>query len=294
MTHAGLSNISCERWGLGCQYTFCRFGKHGVYDGEAGLKVDFEQRCRRVTEIAYRSCDLTMITSAAELEVSEAHEAAFRKQFSPGSGLSRFIAFGVMNGVSERGVAIVAAALASNAIASAGKVLSAACIVLGHSIVDDIVSECCAFAIECDPKGWVKELDSDRRVPLREIQELGADGVLHKELERLAGQLRSKSLPKRAEILFRHAPIVHHPKGSKSDPDYFRFATLKELDELRHDIVHRGGVARVDVSKTANHVDFLHQAAATAVRSLWTACNCEVDQKYFSELISRSPVTPHN
>jgi hypothetical protein len=251
--------------------------------------MEFEQRCRRVTEIACRMFDFATISSACQLEVSQAEEAAFRSHLSPGSGLWPIVTSGAVKGVSsEEDVAKIARTLASQTVVSAAKVLSAACVVFGHSIVDDIFSESCAFAIECDPKGWADELDHDRRIPLHEIRELGADGVLHKELKRLAAQLREKSLPNRADILFRHVPIAQHSQSSKSDPDYFRLSTLKELDELRHDIVHRGGVPRVDVSKTVNHVGFLQEAASTAVRTLCNTYACGIQNKYMEELLSRS------
>lgn len=163
--------------------------------------------------------------------------------------------------------------LASQTVLNAAKVLSAACIVLGHSIVDDIFSESCALAIECDPKGWADELNSEKRITLRGVRELGVEGILQEELKRFATQLREKSLPNRAEILFRHAPIAHHSESSKSSPDYFRLSTLKELDDLRHDIVHRSGASRVDISQTIVRIGFFQEAASTAVRTLCNAYN---------------------
>ena len=119
--------------------------------------MEFDQRCRRITEIAFRVFDFATISSASQLEVSQAEEAAFRRNLSNGSMLRQIIDAGVVKGVSseyEEGVARIARMLASQTVLNAAKVLSAACIVLGHSIVDDIFSESCAFAIECDPKGW--------------------------------------------------------------------------------------------------------------------------------------------
>ena len=232
-----------------------------------------------------------IISSASQLELSHAEETAFRRHLSADSSWLRpIIASGAVKGISsEEDVARFARTLASQTVVNGAKVLSAACIVFGHSIVDDIFSDSCAFAIECDPKGWAEELDPERRIALREIRELGADGVLQKELKRLAVQLREKSLPNRAGILFRHAPIAQHSQSLKSDPDYFRLSTLKKLDELRHDIVHRGGVSRVDVSKTVNYVGFLQEAASTAVRTLCNKYACGIQNEYLEEMLKRSP-----
>src|ERR1700721_245407 len=120
--------------------------------------MEFDERCRRVTEIGFRVFEFATISSASQLEVSQAEEAAFRKNLSSGSMLRQIVQSGAVKGVSsEDGVALIARVLASQTVLNAAKVLSAACIVLGHSIVDDIFSESCAFSIDCDPKGWAEE-----------------------------------------------------------------------------------------------------------------------------------------
>jgi hypothetical protein len=158
---------------------------------KVGREMEFEQRCRRVTEIACRVLDFATISSACQLEVSQAEEAAFRSHLSPGSWLWPIVTSGVVKGVSsEEDVAKIARTLASQTVVSAAKVLSAACVVFGHSIVDDIFSQSCAFAIECDPNvsktvnhvGFLQEAAS---TAVRTLCNTYACGIQNKYMEEL-------------------------------------------------------------------------------------------------------------
>ncbi len=122
----------------------------------------------------------------------------------------------------------------------------------------------------------------DRKVTLGEVRDKGTDTVFEDELRKLIAQLKNKSLPSRADILFRKAPIVHNTKTAASE--YFRLSTLKELDELRHDIVHRGGLSRIDVALTKDRLAFLLEAASTAIRSVAVAYNVGIDKEYMAQL----------
>jgi hypothetical protein len=243
-----------------------------------------EERCRWLTEIAHHVIsDFGTIASAASLKVAAAEEATYRAHLAPGRELRTLIEAGVLKG----DVGNFARVLALQNVVSAEKVLSSGSIVLAHLVADDVFSECCDLAIDCDPAGWVAEIE--KKVTVRELREKGAD-AFEQKLKKLARQLRGKSLPRRADILFRHAPIVQNKKIAKSESDYFCLSTLKELDELRHHIVHHGGMSNLDVALTNDRVGFLREAASTAIRSVAFAYNIVVDNKYLDKLF-RGTVT---
>jgi hypothetical protein len=150
-------------------------------------------------------------------------------------------------------------------------IISAATIVLSHSTADDVFTGACELSIESDPKEWISELNLERTVTLRLLIQRESDGVLKDELESFRSRLGNKSLPGRAEMLFRHVPVQHHKQISKTDPAYFRMSALKEADDLRVSIVHGSGLPRIDRNRSKNMVLFLHEAAFVAIRSVVTA-----------------------
>ena len=106
---------------------------------------------------------------------------------------------------------------------------------------------------------------------MRLVIEKGSDGVLADELESLRAQLDGKSLPGRAEMLFRHVPVQQHRQIPPTDPSYFRMSTLKDADDLRISIVHGSGLPPIDRTRSKNVMLFLHEAAFVAIRSVVTA-----------------------
>ena len=150
-------------------------------------------------------------------------------------------------------------------------VISAATIVLSHSTADDVFTEACELAMELDPKKWISELRLERNIPLRLVIEKGSDGVVADELELFRARLGNKSLPGRAEMLFRHVPVLQNRAIPKSDPAYFRMSALKEADDLRIRIVHGSGLPEIDRTRSMNVMLFLHEASFVAIRSVMNA-----------------------
>lgn len=176
----------------------------------------------------------------------------------------------------------IAETLAEQTAVNGEMVIAAAVVVLSHSTVDDVFAGACDLAIELDPTKWISELNLDRNVPLKVLKEQGADGVFALELERLKKQLPNKSLPRRAELLFRHVSIRHHEKMfTPTDPQYFRLSTLKDADDLRNSIVHGSMLPRIDLEQSKNTMLFLHEAASTALRSLAYSYPLPLDMPVF-------------
>src|SRR5207244_13550884 len=96
----------------------------------------------------------------------------------------------------------------------------------------------------------------------------GTDRVFADELRFFRDGLGGKSIVKRADLLFAHVPIRLHGEIPKEDVAYFRLSRLKEMDELRHNIVHANGMQKVRLKDGTQAALFFHEAAHTALRSL--------------------------
>jgi hypothetical protein len=150
-------------------------------------------------------------------------------------------------------------------------VVSAATIVLSHSTTDDVFTEVCDVAIELDSQGWTSELNPERKISLGSLIRQGSSGVLADELKAYRRKLGAKSLPERAELLFRHVAIRHHAEIPRTDPAYFTMRTLREADELRNNVVHGSGLPNINPVASRKMTLFLHEAAFVAIRSVMFA-----------------------
>ena len=159
-------------------------------------------------------------------------------------------------------------ALALQTTVNAEMVISAAVIVLSHSTTDDVFTAACQIAIDLAPKEWISELNLKRTVSLEVLREKGADRIFTDELRSYRDRIAGKSLPTRADLLFSHVPIILHSGIPREDAAYFRTSKVKEMDELRHDIVHAEALQRVRLKDGTEAALFLHEAAQTALRSL--------------------------
>jgi hypothetical protein len=65
------------------------------------------------------------------------------------------------------------------------------------------------------------------------------------------------------------------------DPEYFRLSVLKEADDLRNSIVHGNALPRIELERSKNTMLFLHEAAATALRSLAYSYPLPLDMTVF-------------
>ena len=172
----------------------------------------------------------------------------------------------------------IAAKISEQSTVNAEMVISAAAIVLAHSTADDVFTAVCKIAILARPAEWISELNLDRKVTLRDLTEKGQGKVFEEQLKALGSQLSAKSLPNRAEILFRHLPIKENKNIKDTDPEHFRMSRLKELDELRTRIVHGSGIQpAIPLKEGRQGSSFLYESACTAMRSLGTAYSIPLD-----------------
>jgi hypothetical protein len=217
-------------------------------------------------------------TLASALEIPKTSSAfkehIVRHHLSGESGLDALLSeAGLTPYDREKELPKMAELLAQKAAVNGEMVIAGAVVVLSHATADDVFTEACGLAIELAPQNWTSELNAKRTITLGELREKGFDGVLARELNRLRPQLSARSLPNRANTLFRHIPVIQNKMYKPADPEYFRVSRLEEIDALRHDIVHRNGLSQVSLQQSADAMRFLHEAATTALRSLGAAYN---------------------
>lgn len=177
----------------------------------------------------------------------------------------------------------IAAALADQAKVNAEKVIAAAAVILSHSLADDVFTEVCKIAIKIDPDQWPPEINSEKTFSIEQLKEKGTDALLAEELQRFGNGLSKKSLPNRAELLFKHVPLDQH-KNLPTDEVFFKMEKLKEFDQLRHDLVHSDGLPNINPAKGSPAMIFLHEAAQTALRSVANAYGLTLDFEYVKSL----------
>jgi hypothetical protein len=238
---------------------------------------------RRCSELLSRTMiSQSILSSALEIpKMSEAfRERMLRDHVSGATGLRELLRDSKLftSDDPDRDFPKIAELFARQAAVNGEMVIAGAVVVLSHSAADDVFTGACSLAIELDPKSWISEINPDRTVTVRDLRDKGAEQIVEIELEKLKNQIPDKSLPNRADIFFRHVPIVHNGIYSATDPQYFRASTLKEVDDLRIDIVHRNGLVRANLKESTDALLFLHEAALTALRSLGHAYNIPLDR----------------
>jgi hypothetical protein len=226
----------------------------------------------RLSEVLLRiAISQSIINSALEIPRSfdVVQERSLESHRSGQSGVLDILLDGQIKGISSRDeLDPFLKALALQTTVNAEMVISAAAIILSHSTADDVFTAACQMAIDLEPREWISELNLKRTVSLETLKEKGGDRVFADELRSYRDGLGGKSLPTRADLLFGHVLVKLHSAIPKEDVAYFRLSRLKEVDELRHRIVHGDGIQKVRLKDGIDAALFLHEAAQTALRSL--------------------------
>ncbi len=227
----------------------------------------------RCSEVFLRTAISQSIVSSA-LEISKSFDVirqrSLESHLSGESGvLNILVDRQVIKGISSKDdLGPFLDALALQTTVNAEMAISAAAIILSHSTADDVFTAACQMAMDLAPEDWVSEVNLDRTVSLKVLKEKGRDRVFKDELRTFRNAVAAKSITKRADLLFSHVPVKLHGEISKDDVAYFRLSKLKEMDELRHNIVHADGLQRVRLKDGTEAALFFHEAAHTALRSL--------------------------
>jgi hypothetical protein len=246
-----------------------------------------ESARRRIVEVVYRIM-MSGATVNSALDLPDVFPD-FKKHVFESHVSGRSVAVDLLSQMTEGGLKEemltgIAKGLAEQAATNAETVVSAAVIVLAHSAVDDAFTAACEVAIDLDETSWRGELNRTRKVDLGEVIDLGMDGLLVRELEQFKKKLGAKSLPSRAELLFRHVPIRKHKEVGPEENAYYRGSKMEEADKLRHEIVHGSRLPPLSIEKSKSMSSFLFEAAYTAFRSIAFKFNLPFDMEHFQEV----------
>jgi hypothetical protein len=236
--------------------------------------------------ITFSASHVAGVSSALESQITQSH----RRQESGLRDLVRQLV--LPEGYdADRFVEESSKSLAKQAVTNTETLMSAAVIILAHSTADDIFNEACGLSIELDPDSWRKELNLKRKVLLEDLMDLGEQKILARELTAYQKNMKQKSLPERADVLFRHVPIRHHGDIPKTAAGYFTLDKLKHLDELRNLIVHGDGIPHIERQYSKDAAMFLNEAAWVAFRSVGVAYKIVFDMQRATNGIVKPPIT---
>lgn len=236
----------------------------------------FAEVTTRCSELFRRTIvSLSIVSSALEIPKSShlISERAFESHRTGQSGvLDLLINRQLIKGITSKDeLEPVLRALAVQTTMNVATVISAAAIILSHSTADGVFTAACQMSLDLEPGKWMSELNLNKTIRLETLKEKGMDRVFEDELRSYRKGIEAKSLPTRADLLFRRVSIQLHGDIPKDDVAYFRLSELKRMDELRHGIIHSDGLQKVGLKDGAEAAFFLHEAAHTALRSVAAA-----------------------
>jgi hypothetical protein len=123
------------------------------------------------------------------------------------------------------------------ATSAAKSAIDKSTIVLAHSILDDVVSECCQISALLTPENWMTYVEK-RKVELRVVLETPAADLAKQLLDEYLDQLSRESLRKRLDMLnerYQPAPAFEYD----DDPYRFDRDRLEGIDRHRQRVIHQ-------------------------------------------------------
>lgn len=115
-------------------------------------------------------------------------------------------------------------------------------VVLGHSILDEVISECCRISAQLMPDKWMAFV-TDRKVPLSEVLASPAPDISQKLLSDFLEQLSRESLRRRMDTLnerYQPAPAFEY----EGAPYKFDRDRIVAIDLHRQRIIHQLELSR--------------------------------------------------
>jgi hypothetical protein len=128
-------------------------------------------------------------------------------------------------------------------------------IVLAHSILDDVVTECCELSAGLMPENWISFLEK-RTVSLADVRSKSSGQISQEMLTEYIGQLSQQSLLKRSDILnqkYQPAPAYQFDL----QPYKFDRDRLEQIDKHRQRIIHQLELSGTDENVIADDLRYL-------------------------------------
>jgi hypothetical protein len=158
--------------------------------------------------------------------------------------------------INEPGYAVKLLGETSSAAAMAAEsAIEKTSIVLGHSILDEVLTECCRISAELMPERWIV-LVQDRKITLAEVLHTPASEICQNFLTKYLDQLSRESLRTRVDLLNeRYQPAP--PFQYDGQPYRFDRDRLETIDLHRQRIIHQLELARGEHDSEANDLAYL-------------------------------------
>ena len=113
-------------------------------------------------------------------------------------------------------------------------VVDSASLIAAHTLLDDALTRYCQVSVTFDPDAW-ESLVLQKKVELSEVKDRSYEELRDEALANHLAKLEGESLPRRYDALMR----ILRPSPQESEK--LDRNLLVQLDNLRHDIVHRSG-----------------------------------------------------
>lgn len=154
-------------------------------------------------------------------------------------------------------------AFANRSVRLSKRMVGASTLVFAHTILDELLTECCYIAFGADPRGWYSFIE-DRKVELRNLINTDVPTALHQKALEFVKEKAGQSMIKRFNFL--NQICVPKLSGEKPTTALIDSRLLDAFDQLRHRIIH-GQPFSEQVSDVEGQVLFV-AATGTAVLCL--------------------------
>lgn len=176
------------------------------------------------------------------------------------------------------GVGAVAEGLTKQQIEAFGGSVDSASIVFMHSALDGALHDLCKATALAAPQRWEQFVDGQEE-RLGVIRERGYEAVAKDRIDAFVSALSYESMLKKTDRLFQ----VCQPGRAYARAGYrFDRARLAELDDLRHDIVHRNR-PRAPIPDVDAGIDFLNETGLFFFGMVNQCFGLRLDPQYHHE-----------
>lgn len=160
-----------------------------------------------------------------------------------------------------------------HARAEFGASRDSAALVFSHSILDSIAFDCCKISSLVAPEDWEAQVGK-RKVVLSEVKGQDYGQLLRARIEEYLVQLERESLLKKIDTLHKKCWQETEITGYAFDS-----VRLKELDDLRHEVVH-GLTGPKELPRGLDDIDYLQKTSLHLATSVLRKYNLTFPQEY--------------
>jgi hypothetical protein len=126
-------------------------------------------------------------------------------------------------------------AMAARSVNLAVRTANSAVLVFAHTLLDEVLSECCRISFEASPTDWYGFVQK-RKVEISSLFTEKRNAILRTAAKEFVNQLTRESMVERFEYLNRVCAPKY--KGAKIPTSWLTREELEKFDRMRHRIIH--------------------------------------------------------